>query len=215
VDEAEYVRSLDREAAIRYIKGAAQRYTRSRSDVGTAAHKVFEKIMEGKPPRSVHPDVAAHKRHFEEFIAAVNPHHITAEQTAWSTTHNYAGRFDEYAVVWLDDEGIPTPDRSGIPRCCLIDWKTSKDAHAEVGLQLSAYANADYMVFADGARQIMPPVHAAFVLHITANGWSFIPVDIGPAVFAQFLHLRATFDYEREHSKHILGKPVARSQRNA
>jgi hypothetical protein len=136
---------------------------------------------------------------------------VFAEQTSWSVAHNYAGRFDEYAVVWVDAYGIPTPDRSGKPLYCLIDWKTSREAHAEVGLQLSAYANADYMVSAEGVRQDMPPVDAAFVLHITAHGWSFIPVDIGPAVFAQFLHLRATFDYEREHSKHILGKPVARS----
>jgi hypothetical protein len=179
--------------------------------VGTAAHKVFEKIMEGEPPRSVHPDVAAHKRHFEEFLAAVNPEHITAEQTAWSTTHNYAGRFDEFAIVWLDSFGIPTPDRSGEQLSCLIDWKTSREAHAEVGLQLSAYANADYMVSADGVRQPMPFVDVAFVLHITAHGWSFIPVDIGPAVFAQFLRLRATFDYDRSLSRTILGTPVARS----
>lgn len=214
VDSIEFIADMaerDRQGAIDYLKGAAWRYTKNRANVGSDAHDLFERMMRGENVRYVHPDLEPYRKAFAEFLRVVNPELIRAEDVAWSTRYDYAGSFDAILCVWLDENGKPTPDRSGTPVVVIVDWKTSKDTHAEVAMQLAAYKNADFVISPDGTREAMPPVDGAFVLHITPDGWEFIPVVTDNEVFAAFLALRAAFDWDREKSRTVLGKPVAAS----
>jgi hypothetical protein len=55
----------------------------------------------------------------------------------------------------------------------------------------------------------MPDLDGAVVLHITPDVCAFKPVRIDKAdVFAQFLHLRETFEWDRKTSKTVLGDPI-------
>jgi hypothetical protein len=55
----------------------------------------------------------------------------------------------------------------------------------------------------------MPEFDGAVVLHITQDQAAFKPVRIDEAdVFAQFLHLRQTFEWDRKISKTVLGDPI-------
>ncbi|MDH6108851.1 hypothetical protein P3T36_002982 [Kitasatospora sp. MAP12-15] len=202
---------LDRDGAIDYLKGASRRYTKIRANIGSDAHDLFERMIRGEAIGHVHPDVEPYRAHFADFLATVNPELIHAEDVAWSDEYQYAGSFDAILRVWLDVEGIPTPDRSGEPHVFMCDWKTSKDTHAEVALQLSAYAHADRMISPNGTSDPMPHVDAGAVLHITPDGWSFIPVRIDWEVFSFFLSLRRIFDWDRDVSKTVLGRAIARS----
>ncbi|MBB1251856.1 hypothetical protein [Streptomyces alkaliterrae] len=212
VDSLPFVAQMaerDRQGAIDYLKGAARRYTKLRADVGSDAHDLFERMIRGAYVGKVHPDLEPYRVHFAAFLDAVNPQLVRAEDVAWSDEHNYAGSFDAVVRVWLDDEGKPTPDRSGTPHLLMVDWKTSKDTYADVALQMSAYANADRIIAPDGTSEPMPTFDGAAVLHITPDRWAFKPVCIGAEVFSVFLALRRVFDWDRELSKKVVGAPIA------
>ncbi|QAX94724.1 exonuclease [Streptomyces phage Lilbooboo] len=213
VDSIDFVADMaarDRDGAVQYLSGAARRYTKVRADLGSEAHDLFERLIRGEYVGRTRADLTPYVEHFREFLTAVNPELVRAEDVAWSDTYGYAGSFDVVMRVWLDDDGKPTPDRSGTPHLIMGDWKTSKATYPDVALQMSAYMNADFIIDPDGNRQPMPEFDGAAVLHITDETWAFKPVETGPDVFAQFLHLRATFDWDRDGSRKVIGKPVAK-----
>lgn len=213
VDSIDFVADMaanDRDGAIQYLSGAARRYTKVRADVGSEAHDIFERMIRGEYVGRVRSDLEPYRAHFAEFLKAVNPELVRAEDVAWSDTYGYAGSFDVVMRVWLDEAGNPTPDRSGEPALIMGDWKTSKATYPDVALQMAAYMNADFIIDPDGVRTPMPKFDGAAVLHITDETWAFKPVVTDADVFRQFLHLRATFDWDREGSKRVIGKPIAR-----
>lgn len=201
----------DRAGAIKYLSGASRRYTTIRANFGTEAHDLFERMIRGEEIRSVAPDMEHVHRHFAEFLAAVNPELVRAEDVVWSERYDYAGSFDAILVVWLDAFGLPTPDRSGTPRVVIVDWKTSKDTHAEVAMQLAAYAEADYILDADGRQFPIPEITGAYVLHITDKGWNFHPIEMDlREAFRYFLYLRGLFGWDAD-SRGAIGKAIAGS----
>ncbi|MER5638412.1 hypothetical protein ABT095_15805 [Kitasatospora sp. NPDC002227] len=216
VDSLPFVEQMaarDRQGAVDYLKGAARRYTTIRADLGSKAHDLFERLIRGEDVGRVHPDLEPYRKHFEEFLAAVRPELVGAEDVAWSDQHEYAGSFDAMLRVWLDDDNRPTPDRSGRSVLLMVDWKTSKDTYADVALQMSAYANADRIISADGSSRPMPEFDGAAVLHVTADQWAFKPVRIDPEVYGYFLTLRKVFTWDREVSKTVIGKALAASSK--
>lgn len=213
VDSIDFVADMaarDRDGAVDYLKGAARRYTKVRADLGSEAHDLFERLIRGEYVGRVRADLTPYVEHFREFLEAVNPELVRAEDVAWSDTYGYAGSFDVVMRVWLDADGNPTPDRSGTPHLIMGDWKTSKATYPDVALQMAAYMNADFIIDADGVRSPMPKFDGAAVLHVTDTTWAFKPVETGPEVFAEFLRLRGTFDWDRHLSRKVIGKPIAK-----
>jgi plasmid stabilization system protein ParE len=186
----------DRAAAVDFLKKAPDRNTRKAADVGTAAHDLFERLAKGETLGRVHPDLEPYVRHFSEFLATVQPEYHFLEETVWSDTHSYAGSFDAFATingerVWIDNKTT----RSGI--------------HAEVGVQLSAYAHADNIIRADGSRVPMPKFDGGAVLHVRPEGWQLVPVRADRDLFEKvFLPLREVFRYEKEIKSTIVGLPA-------
>ncbi|MBD0712567.1 hypothetical protein [Streptomyces sp. CBMA370] len=215
VDSFGFIKHMEetagRDAAVDYLKNAARRYTKIRADVGSDAHDLFERMIRGEYVGKVHPDLEPYRAHFADFLRAVNPELVRAEDVAWSETHGYAGSFDAVLRVWLDEDGKPTPDRSGTPHLLMVDWKTSKATYPDVSLQMSAYANADLIIYPDGTSEPMPEFDGAAVLHVTADQWAFKPVRIDREVFEFFLTLRKVFNWDREVSKTVIGRAIAGS----
>jgi hypothetical protein len=216
VDSLDFVERMaerDRAGAVDYLKGAANRYTKSRSKVGSDAHDLFERMIRGERIGRVHPDMTPYHRHFAEFLDVVQPELVRAEDVAWSDEHRYAGSFDAVLRLRLGEDG--TPDPAGESALLMVDWKTSKATYPDVALQMSAYANAEFIISPDGSRTPMPSFDGAGVLHITEDQWAFKPVRIAqengqPDVFAHFLHLRQTFDWVNDVSKRVLGDPISK-----
>lgn len=183
------------EGAIDYLKGSPRRVTRKAADVGSYAHDLFERMARGERIGPVAEELEPFVRHYQEFLDVVQPEFHYLEETVWSDQHAYAGSFDAYATiqgerVWLDNKTT----RSGV--------------YAETGLQLAAYRHADAIIRADGGRIPQPKADGGAVVHIRPEGWKVVPVRCDEEVFEAFLHLRATFEYERTTHKTILGKPV-------
>lgn len=215
VDSFDYLAAMaerDRDGAVSYIKGAATRYTNERANIGSEAHDLFERMIRGDRPTRVRPDLEPYRIHFAAFLEKVKPRLISAEDVVWSDTYGYAGSSDAILEVRLDANNRPDP--MGEPVTLMCDWKTSKDLHNEVALQMSAYANADRLIDADSVSHPMPEIHGGAALHITPEGWKFAPVQIGTEVFEAFLALRRVFDWDRDGQKHVLGRPIAASNKN-
>ncbi|WP_458085793.1 hypothetical protein [Streptomyces malaysiensis] len=218
------VATAGRDAAVEYIKGAARAYTKVRSDIGSNAHDMFERMIRGEGGLTerdangdflvpVHPDMVDYRANFAEFLAVVKPQFAGAEDIAWSERHEYAGSFDIIMVVMLSLDAfgrLRVDHENGTPHLLLGDWKTSAKTYTDVALQLAAYRYADYIVDADGNRRDMPEFDGACVLHITPDAWEFIPVVTDEEVFSYFLSLRKTFRWVKEVSKTVLGTPLAK-----
>ena len=211
VDALPYLQQLaerDRAGAIAFLANAAQRYTKQRGEIGSEAHIIFERMIRGQSVDHVPAGMEPYRANFAEFLAAVNPELVRAEDIVVSDTYGYAGSFDVWLNVWLDGNGIPTPDRSGVAKLVLADWKTGKKTYPEVGLQLGAYANADYVMAPDGTRDALPVFDGFYVLHITAEGWEFVPITVTERDFDVFVSLLHIFNW---NSRHVIGKPVVGS----
>lgn len=221
VDSFDYLsRMLEtsgRDAVVDHLKNAPNRYTKQRANIGSDAHDLFERMIRGEQTGRVPFELEPYRRAFAEFLRVVNPELVRAEDIAWSDTHGYAGSFDAILRVWvitrLDGKTIIDPTRGpdSAPVLLMVDWKTSKDTYPDVALQMAAYSHADKLIDPEGDEHPMPEFDGAAVLHITPDGWEFKPVDISDEVFAVFLALRHVFDWDRELSKKVLGRALARS----
>lgn len=200
IDAVSALAKSDPDAAVDMLKGAHRRYTKARADIGSAAHDMFERIMRGETVRRVGMELEPYRRHFCEFLDKVQPELISAEDVMWSDTHDYAGSSDAILSI---------KDADGTPTLVMADWKTSKDTYPDVALQLSAYAHADRIIGADGTSTPMPKIEAGAVLHVTAERWALKPVNISDDVFGFFLNLRRIFEWDREVSRSVIGKPIA------
>jgi hypothetical protein len=188
----------DPKGAIDYLKNAHRRKSTAASDLGSAAHDLFERMARGETinTRHVHVDVKPHVRWFAEFLQEVQPEFLYLEETVWSDTHRYAGSFDAIAVV--DGETV------------VLDWKTSKSVYDSVALQLSAYRYADRIILAsDGSSIPVPEMAGGAVLHVRPEGWQFVPVKCDREIYETFLHLRGVFDWEAGGKRGVVGRPIA------
>jgi hypothetical protein len=188
----------DPKGAIDYLKGAHRRKSGAASDLGSAAHDLFERLARGESVnlRHVHVDVKPHVRWFSEFLQEVQPEFLYLEETVWSDTYQYAGSFD--AIAKVDGETV------------IIDWKTSKAVYDSVALQLSAYRYADRIILAESGESVpVPEMAGGAALHVRPEGWAFHPVKCDEEVFDTFKHLRGIFNWEAEGKKRVIGKPIA------
>ncbi len=186
----------DPDGALDYLKRSPDRNTRKAADTGTAAHSVFETLARGDALGPLTEDLRPFAAHFSDFLDEVQPTLLRAEDTVWSKEHLYAGSFD--ALLEIEGER------------CWGDWKTTRSGvHAEVALQLSAYRKADFLLDGETGEQLVhPKADRGIVLHVRPEGWALYEVPIGDDVFEFFLHLRQTFEWDRNFSKGIPGKPL-------
>lgn len=188
----------DEAGAIDYLKSAHRRTSKAASDLGSAAHVIFERLARGEVinDRHVHVDVKPHVKHFREFLDEVQPEFLHLEETCWNDSLGYAGSFD--AVAKIDGERV------------IVDWKTSKSVYDSVSLQLAAYRYAERIIVADTSESTpMPKLTGGAVLHVRPEGWALHPMDCGPDVFEVFKALLTVFDWDTDGKKGVVGKPVA------
>ncbi|MFE7624258.1 PD-(D/E)XK nuclease family protein [Streptomyces sp. NPDC057509] len=188
----------DPKGAIDYLKGVHRRVSGDAADIGSAAHTLFERLIRGEVvhDRHVHVDVKPHVRWFREWLEEMQPELVYAEETVWSDAHAYAGSFDLIAKVGGE--------------LVMIDFKTSKAVYDSVALQLAAYRYADRILLSDTGESVdVPAMAGGAVLHVRPEGWQFVPLTCDEDVFQKFLALREVFDWSREQSKDVVGKPIA------
>ena len=187
-----------RQAAIDMLKGAPRRTTSDAAQMGTDVHGLVEKLNRGESLGQLHPDLQPWIDNYRTWLEDWQPQFLFVEATAWSETHGYAGTLDGICKVEGD--------------LLMWDLKTGKATYPEVGLQLSAYANADYLISADGTKTELPKIDLGAVLHLRTDSCTFKPVRIDAPVFEVFKSLIQVTEWLSEISKTVLGAPLTQNQ---
>lgn len=205
VDNLEAVKTLvdsgQKRAAVDLIKGARFRDMGNKADRGTIVHAAVEAYVAGK---------ALDKKEVEErleearvdkvlwtgalsmvqgvyaFLQDTEPEIYWSEATVYSREHGYAGTADLIARLHVGSGRVPV----------VIDVKTSKRIYDEVGLQLAAYALADFVGLDDGTEAEIVPEAAAIehgmVVRPTPSGsYETATFALTPELYERFLAILA------------------------
>lgn len=188
-----------KKAAVDHLKGKRFRDMSDKADRGTIVHAALEAHIAGKPmtketveeqllarkvPEHLWKSTAAMIVGVMEFLDTFEPEVIWSEQTVYSRTHGYAGTPDMIVRVKIGESIVPA----------IVDVKTSKAIYDEVGLQMVAYANADFVGLDDGTEApLVPgqtePIQYGIAVRPTASGkFEAVTFTLGdPRLFELFL----------------------------
>jgi hypothetical protein len=175
---------------VEYIKGEHDRVRDKSSLLGTEVHSAIECYANGEPceySKEVDPFMTS----FSKFIMDKRPAFLRSEVTVWSRMWNYAGTAD--AIIRIGEW------------TWLIDFKTGKSLHPEVGMQLSALSHADFIINPDGSEEEMPVINGLAAVHIRPRSWHFTPVNCDRKNFEAFLACRQLYNWSTEVSPRVLG----------
>jgi hypothetical protein len=144
------------------------------ADRGTSFHDYAERIALGQEvdvPEEFVPLVESALCFMEDYD--ITPTLI--EAVVGSREHRYAGKLDMVAndAIW--------------------DWKSGKAIYASAAYQMTAYAFAEFYG-EKGDEHPLPPVKAAYGVHIRADGYDVLPLAFGPDIFREFLDIRRVYD---------------------
>jgi len=183
------------EGAIDWLKGAPHRQREKRANIGSAVHGEVEAIILDTPRPAEWPDeLAPYRSGWEAFVADFQPEFLMSEATVWNRTEHYAGTLDWFAKIGH--------------KIVLGDTKTGKDVYPEAGLQLSAYAHAEFVLLPDGSEEPLPAIDGAVVLHLTETGYRLIPVHLTDALWDAFRYVREVMRFAEEIAPDVLGEPL-------
>lgn len=227
VAEWDYLSTLKPNDRLMRIKSASARNNNRASAKGNQVHALIEdwirkgcpenyditecprdpdliKWNEGKELVITKAELQAHFDGFVQWVAKHEPKFIHSETTVWSRKEKYAGTLD--LIAELPHFQLPGEEEPGC--FAILDAKSGSGIYPEVGLQLAAYARAEFYLDQDGNECPLPPVEAAFALHVTQNGTKMIPVKIEDDVYNSFLYIREAFRFSEVISKTVLGPEV-------
>lgn len=163
------------------------------SNKGSAVHAMAERLIAGEKvtvPDELTGYVESCVRFLDDFD--VRARHV--EAVVYSETQRHVGTADliaevllpdmpEYAHIGRDDDGYSRG---------LLDWKTSKSGiFGDVALQLVAYRHSEWLINpVSGDVEVMPDVDFTAGIHLTPNGYSFVPLETGDDVYRDFLYIK-------------------------
>lgn len=184
---------LDRDAAVKLVKGAAFRHSGRAMKVGTDAHAYAEQRLNGLAVPATKADalLAGAGDHacenVDKLIAGTGMTPVVTEAAVFSEDHVYAGTLD----------GIV--DING--RLLLVDWKTSRGVYGEMALQMSGYRFATHIEM-DGYVDVMPEVDGCAILHIPKEGpAALVELTCAREEFNTFLAYRQIFEWKASREK--------------
>lgn len=201
----------DKRAAIDHIKGARFRDMGKKADRGTIVHAALENYLAGRPSDVATIDAQLEEAHVPknmwgsahrmiaglmEFLFDEEPEVIWSEATVYSRKHHYAGTADLIARMRVGDTVVPV----------VLDVKTSKAIYDEVGLQLTAYARADFVGLDDGKEMPLLPDggeirHGVVVRPTPSGSYQKANFDLTDEVYAKFLACLELVDVENVMAK--------------
>lgn len=184
--------ALSVQERIDLIKGAPFRRTAKASDDGNMVHDwidIYAKTGQlAETLATYDKSTFTAKNMYKQFIALRNKYDLRftlSEFTVWSDEYGYAGTADWFGHMEVNGKSFTI----------LGDTKTGKGVYPEVGMQLAAIANADFILDENGEQHELPKAHKYGVLHVRPRGASLIPVKNIDKCFNAFLGLRAVFEW--------------------
>lgn len=206
------------EIALDLVKNAPWREMNEKAELGTEVHDWAEKLVLGLSKiEDVPEELRGHVDSFAAFWRDLDLEFLMTEFTVYNRIFGYAGTGDFMA------RSKKRPELGII----LGDYKTSiSGIWPDVGLQLAALANGEFVGLPNGQEMPMG-THAAWAkglkrfesyipapdtgmgVQITAEGYSYVIVDIGEDVFSAFCSAIKTSDWTTTLSKTVLAQPIS------
>jgi hypothetical protein len=212
VREWEHLHSLitsghptDKLRAIDDIKGAPWRDRDAAANKGTAVHDWAEKIaLDPAYEAHVPEEIKGHVEQFRRFVDDLDVQFEATEFSVYSRTHGYAGTGDFIARFGA------RPDLGLV----LGDYKTNRSGiFGDIALQLSALRFADFIGLPNNEEIEIPKIDTCVGVHITADQYKVIPVQVDEYIFQYFLRAMDIAKWQTEVSNYVLDKtgiaPVA------
>ena len=176
---------------VEQIRWAHRREAQAAADIGDAVHETIEAWSKGAKAETTK-RTDPYLNQFVNFMMERRPDFIENEVTVWSRTHGYAGTAD-----WI----------AGINAAVFLgDNKTGKRVYDEVGMQLAALANADFIIREDGTEEPMPEIDFLAALHVRPRSWKLVMVNRRDENFAAFLAAKRIYDWLQDTAPGVLGR---------
>lgn len=185
---------LDRDEAVKLIKGAPNRVRDTAAKRGDDVHDIVERLAHGRIVPSFTDDLEPWIASARQFVADFRPQVIWSETTVFNRQFGYAGTLDLIA------------DFPGYGRM-IADYKTGSDVYGSTGVQLAAYRYAEYGIH-NGARSFLPDgIEGGLIVNLTADGYKVVPVECGPDQLDTFINAVGVANHCAEADR-LLGAPL-------
>jgi hypothetical protein len=191
------LKEADEKGAIKWLKDARWSDTSDKADRGTIVHAALEgyiagkgvdedaimaDLIEARVPKNLHRSALKMVAGLMDFLDDEEPEIYWSESTVYSRTHKYAGTADLIARVRVGGQRVPA----------VLDVKTSKSIYDEVGLQLAAYAMAEFVGQDDGTEAPLTPNgepirHGVVVRPKPGGGYERATFSLAPELLDVFL----------------------------
>lgn len=184
--------------AYKLLWNARWQQSQPKADLGTKIHDAIEAYVLDKPAPEWPSDIAPYLEHAVGFLTDFEVLVEMTEAEVYNRNQMYAGRLDMIATIagerWL------------------VDFKTGSGVYPEVGLQMAAYAHAEFIGKPDKSEHPMPKVDRAAVVHLRPEGYRFVPVRMDDEVFEVFCYAREVFRWceftTKDKDAPIIADPV-------
>jgi nucleoid-associated protein YgaU len=167
VDHWDELGGLSVSARIKRLEKARFSDRDAAANRGTQVHKLAEKLIAGTEV-DVPEELAGHVESYVKFLDDWGVQPVLTEAVVMSHSYGWAGTLDVIG-------DFPT-----LGERLLYDVKTSRSGvWGETAWQLAGYRYADTYLDSAGEEQEMLPVDGCAVVHVRADGYSFIPMTVG------------------------------------
>lgn len=179
-DAVESLRDMGRMPMVHALKNIPWAKRDTAAVRGTEVHAIAERVVGGEEV-DVPEALAGYVESAIDFMVdyAIRP--VLVEAVVGSRRHQYAGKLD---LIADSDRG---------PRA-IYDYKTTRSGiYGATAWQNAAYVYADF----HGAEETPMDsygVEASYGVHLRQDGYDVYPLEFGPHVFLEFLHIREVYD---------------------
>lgn len=184
-------------ARLKRLKGARYEAKDAAARRGTEVHRAAEQLLAGKSVK-VPEEIAGHVESYARFLDEFEVEPVHVEFSVVSYRWGYAGTGDLCAYLTLPDKGrVLTLD----------DLKTSRSGiFGDAALQLAGYRYADKWIV-DGEEIDPVEVEFCFGIHVRADGFDLVPVEVTDAEHKAFLYAMKVGEFA-DRSRELIGAPI-------
>jgi hypothetical protein len=197
VDHWDELGELKPAARLNKLKRARYEARDAAAKRGTEVHRAAEKLLAGQPAQ-VPEELAGHVESYARFLDEFSVEPVHVEFSCVSYKWGYAGTAD--LCAWLQ---IPRFGRV----LTLDDCKTSRSGiYGETALQLAGYRYADVWLI-DGKEVTPDPVEHCYGIHVRADGYDLLPLEVDEREFKDFLYAARIKGFV-DRASDLVGAPV-------
>lgn len=180
--------------AIDWLAGLPDRRRNSSANLGSVIHAAVDAVANDREMKPVSEEAQGYVNQFMRFVSDFKPKFLLTECAVFSRSHRYAGTLDIVARIGRN--------------VWVLDTKTGNRVYPETALQLTAYANAEFVGREGGDEQALPTIRRGGILHLGPDSYQLIPARIDEEVFDAFLAVKDIFRWDFELSKLVLREPM-------